>query len=433
MATLDVIREAIADAEEDSKRVLSGNIIKRELEIEESMLSHGVAGVITGVRRCGKSVFARLVLQGKNYGYINFDDPRLSVSSEELYRVLEALFELKGDVEYIILDEIQNVNGWEKFVSRLVESKRVLVTGSNAKLTSKELATYLVGRHIDFMLFPFSFREFMAYRNGKPLSSKNPYSTHGKAAILKGLFDYLAIGGMPQAGALGGSYIATLYSEILERDIIQRYRIKDVVAFKDMANYIMANSANEITSNKLKNIVGIKTANTASKWISYLESAYLIFRVERFSNKLKERIKAPKKVYAIDTGFAVSVNPELRNNKGRLLENMVAIELKRRIAYWKKDYEIYYWKDAAQREVDFVIRSKGKTEALVQVTYASSREEIKEREIKALLKASAELKCSKLIVLTWDYSNTIALEGKRIEFVPAWRWLIEYEKQKTLI
>jgi Predicted ATPase (AAA+ superfamily) len=154
MVQIEVIKQVIADQEQELKQQMTNHIIKRELTIKEDSIGNGVVGIITGIRRCGKSVLAQMTFSGGTSGYINFDDVRLSLKAEELNSVLEAIYSLKGHVDKIVLDEIQNIDGWEKFVGSLASSKKVIVTGSNARLLSKELATYLVGRHIDFTLFP---------------------------------------------------------------------------------------------------------------------------------------------------------------------------------------------------------------------------------------------------------------------------------------
>ena len=431
MVSVDTIKQVIADQEQELEKLLSNHIINRELNIKEKSLKSNVAGIITGVRRCGKSVLAQFVFSNKKHGYINFEDVRLSLKAEELNKVLEAIYSLKGDVDYLIFDEIQNISGWEKFIGRIVASKRVIITGSNARLMSKELATNLVGRHIDFLLFPFSFREFLVYNSFEP-NSLELFTTKTKARVINFLNRYMQIGGMPQAQTLGMNYLVSLYSDILQRDIAQRYNIKYITELKDISNYLMGNFSNEITFNKLKNIVNIKTANTISKWITYLENAYLLFRLDRFSNKLKDRIKAPKKIYAIDTGIACAVYPDAKNDKGRLMENIVAIELQRRIKYWNNDYSLYYWKDSAQKEVDFLLRVNNKTYALVQVTYASDKNDVKERELKSLLKAGKDQKCSNLIVITWDLSDEKHIKGKKVRFIPMWLWLINFKQSKII-
>ena len=227
---------------------------------------------------------------------------------------------------------------------------------------------------------------------------------------------------------LGGFFGATMPADLSAGQVAAKvYRINNPSEFKHLSNYMMANFSREMTSNKLKNIVGINTSNIISKWIGYLENAYVVFRIQRFSNKLKESIKAPKKIYALDMGMALTVYPRSINDRGRLMENLVAVELKRRIEYWHRDHSLYYWKNSNQDQVDFLLRKNNDTEALIQVTYVSNIEEVNERELKSLLKASEEQHCNNLNVITWDFSHTQTINGKSVRFVPLWIWLLDYE------
>ena len=211
--------------------------------------------------------------------------------------------------------------------------------------------------------------------------------------------------------------ISRIYDDILTKDILLRHKIKKIEELKRLANYLVTNSSQEATYSKLSRILGVKHIGTISNWVGYLENSFLIFKVERFDFKLKQQFIAPKKFYCIDTGLLNSIGFQFSDNIGRLMENAVAIDLKRR------NPQIYYWKDYRQNEVDFVIKNDKKITELIQVTYASNRKEIREKEIESLFKASTELKCKNLIVITWDYE---ADEGD-VKFIPLWKWLIETE------
>ncbi len=420
MVSVDVIKSAIVDREEDMRgRIEQGDIIERECINEvRGIAAMDMALIITGVRRCGKSFLAWMLASNKNVGYVNFEDERLNVKGEELNKILEAVYSLKGQVKTLIFDEIQNVEGWERFVSRLILGRRIIITGSNARLLSSELATYMTGRHINFVLYPFSFREFLRYQrfNG------NIYSTENQAKIKDYLKEYMEIGGFPLAYTAGNIFLAENYRDIIERDIMQRYGVKYPASLRDLGRYTMTNVSREISFNCLKNILGIKSPHTVRKYMSYLENAYLAFLIERFSYKLKEQVLAPKKVYAIDTGLANAVGFKTSQNYGRAMENLVAIELLRRRNYWNRGWEIYYWKDYQQREVDFVVKEGARIVECIQVTYASGKDEIEKREIKALDKASEELRCKNKIVITWDYEE----EGE-IRYIPLWKWILGVE------
>ncbi|MDT7907472.1 MAG: ATP-binding protein [Candidatus Calescibacterium sp.] len=373
----------------------------------------------------------------KNLPYINFDDERLfDFTSKDFDLLLQAFYELYGDFDYVVLDEPHNIQGWELFVNRLRRTKKVIITGSNSNLLSGELATHLTGRYIDFTLFPFSFREFLKFYDFS-LSPEDAYSTKKEAQVKKFLDDYLSAGGFPERLIFGREILVRIYSDIIEKDILTRYKIKKKKTFKELTRYLISNFSSEISFNKLKNIFGIKDVHTLKNWISFLESAYLIFILERFSFKLKEQFIAPKKVYCIDTGLAGVIGYKLMEDKGKLMENLVAVELLRRKSYWNNSWEIYYWKDHQQNEVDFVIKEGKDVVQLIQVCYDIEMYKTKEREIKSLLKASKELRCDNLTIINWDYYGEEEVQnqlekGKKskkfIKFIPLWRWLIEVEK-----
>jgi len=414
-----IIKEQRQEIEKIEKKE---KIIEREMLKEaKTFLSHPNIVVVTGIRRCGKSIFSYLLEKNNKFAYINFDDERLSeVTGKELNKILEAFYELYGDVEYIILDEIQNVSGWELFVSRLRRTKKVILTGSNSNLLSGELATHLTGRYVDIKLFPFSFHEFLTL---KGFQFSKAYTTEERARIFSYLNDYLVLGGLPEVYKFGKAIAVKIYEDILTKDIALRYKINKVGEFKNLAKYLISNSSEEVSFTKLSNILGVKHVSTISKWVSYIENAFLIFRLERFDFKLKQQFIAPKKIYCLDTGVVDSIGFKFSENKGKILENSVAVELQRRKE--KNNLEIYYWKDARQNEVDFVIKQRTKVIQLIQATYISSKLEIKEKRIKSLLKASKELKCNNLLVITWDYEAEERIDSKKIKFVPLWKWFLE--------
>jgi len=405
------------------------NIEKEEKIIERTGLNKSKESLkypnilaILGIRRCGKSIFSYLLAKPHKFAYINFDDERLAgLKSEDLNKILESFYELYENIDYIILDEIQNVDNWELFVNRLRRTKKIILTGSNSKLLFGELSAHLTGRYLDIILFPFSFKEFLKL---KEVKENKVYTTQEKAEIMKTLQEYLEIGGFPEAYKFGKGMISKIYEDILTKDILLRYNISKKEEIKKLAKYLITNSSGEVTYSKLARIFNIKHVSTISNWISYLENAFLIFRLERFDFKLKQQFIAPKKVYCIDSGLMNSIGFKFSENKGKVIENEVALELQRRKAK-ENSFEVYYWKDYQQNEVDFVIKKDRKVEQLIQVSYINSKEEIREREINALLKASKELRCKNLIVITWDYETEEKFDGENIKFVPLWKWLLE--------
>ncbi|MCJ7516795.1 MAG: ATP-binding protein [Methanomassiliicoccales archaeon] len=405
--------------EEIDYRFGKWKLVERELPKErvlEYLKAPNILAVL-GVRRCGKTTFS-LMLERERCGYVNFDDERMiGIEAEELNDVLQALYELHGpEMEYIILDEIQNVAGWELFANRLRRTKKVIVTGSNSKLLAGELATHLTGRYMDFTLFPFSFREFLKLKE----QEVDVYSTASIAEAKNALRQYLKTGGFPEAHLLGPGMVSRIYGDIIQKDILRRHRIRRERQFFDFARYLVSNFSKEITFRKTANVTSLGNIHTIRKYVGYLESSYLVFLINRFSFKLKEQMKAPKKVYCIDTGIVNSMAFRFSEDMGRIMENVVAVELMRRNAYVGGG-SLFYWKDHQQREVDFVVKSNGSVGRLIQVSDASSRVDIEDREIKSLVLASDQLRCRNLMMITWDFEG----EVDSVECVPLWKWLLK--------
>jgi predicted AAA+ superfamily ATPase len=422
---IEELKRVLADQREVLEEYFrKERIIKRIYPSERlsRALSHPNILAVLGVRRCGKSTFSHLLLKGEKYGYVDFDDERLAgLGTGDLDRILQALYELHGGLDYLLLDEIHNVPGWELFASRLRKTKRVVVTGSNAKLLSGELATYLTGRYLDFTLFPFSFREFLA---AKGVEVGPALSTARTAEVRSALEDYLRVGGFPEVLKFGRMVLSRIYEDIITKDVLRRFRPRMEADFREVARYVLSNFSKEITFSKLRNLFGLGSVRTVKGYVDHLALAYLIFTVERFSPRLKERMIAPRKVYCVDTGILNTVT-RFSEDRGRLMENLIYIELLRRGALSEEPHQVFYWKDHQQREVDFVIVRGWEVEALIQATYACGRDEVEERELKALLKASEELRCRNLMLLTWDYYDELDIDGVKINCLPLWKWLLE--------
>ncbi len=417
------IKEIIKDQIETVNKLMkTENIINRDLDASK-YINANTALFILGVRRCGKSTLAAKLFKGTTFGYINFDDERLiGVKVNDLNTILQAFYEVFGtDLEIIIFDEIQNIDGWEKFVSRLRITKKIIVTGSNSKMLSKELSTSMTGRHIDIILYPFSFNEFLRY---KGINFSNILTTTERAKINNLIDIYMQNGGFPESLKYGKAILSSIYNDIITKDIVLRYKIKHVNDFKNIASFLISNSSQEYTYSSLRNITNVKNQITVTNWVRYLEESYLLFSLNRFSFKLKNMIKSPRKVYAIDPGIVNLLGFRSDENRSRLMETIVAIELKKRSENTAGSFELYYWKDYQQREVDFIIKKGRNIKQLIQVTYASGKDEIQKREIENLLIASNELKCSNLLIITKDYDSTKKFNNKTIVFVSIWRWLL---------
>lgn len=429
MKTEILKRVLVSQKEEIQEKFQKANIIPRAIDFPKLQSYLKVPNVlaITGIRRCGKSVLSwQIARESKLFAYINFDDERLlRFTADDFDVLLEAFYELFGEFEYIVLDELQNIQGWELFVNRLRRTKKVIITGSNSNLLSGELSTHLTGRYIDFVLMPFSFREYLTY-HGVSVTPDDAYSTQKIGIVKKHLDEYLKEGGFPETYPLGREILMRIYSDIIEKDILKRSKIKKSVLFKELSQYLISNSSQEFSFNRLKNVYAIKDINTVRTWVLFLENSFLVFILERFSYKLKERILAPKKIYCIDTGMKQIVGFDVSDNKGATLENAVAIELKRRKYYFDSAMEIYYWKDYNNKEMDFVIK-KGKTvQQLIQVCYDLGNINTRDREFKSLYAAANDLHCDNLLIITWDTESKEEFKGKNITIVPLWKWLLGF-------
>lgn len=414
-----ILKQVIQDQKKEITQKIEGKLVEREnKEHILPFLKYPNIVVILGVRRSGKSVFSIQLAQqlGPKTAYINFDDERLlGIKTEDLNKILQCFYELYGEVETIILDEIQNAPGWELFANRLRRTKKVIITGSNSKLLSGELATRLTGRYIDFTLYPFSFKESI---ETKP----DMISTEGIARTCSELNKYIQGSSFPEYKKFGSSIVVRIYEDIINKDCIRRYKIRQEQTFRELAKYMVSNFANEFTYSKLSKIFGIKDVHTAKNYVTYLKEAFLIAVIERFSPKLKQQAIAPKKAYITDHGLGNFIGFRLTDNIGAFFENIVCIELLRKKAVSSK-IEIYYWK-SLHEEVDFVIKEGTKIEQLLQVCYNITNYDTKKRETKALLKASKELKCSNLLIITEDTEAEEKIEGKTIKYIPLWKWLL---------
>lgn len=376
---------------------------------------------IRGVRRSGKSTFAASMLLGENVAYANFDEPLLL--DVDLDTILSTLIEINGNFKTIYLDEVQNVDRWELFVNKLHRrGYNVFITGSNSKLLSRELASHLTGRYVSLEIFPFSFREFLLSK-GVPEKIE---STKDQDLIKHYLRAYIDGGGFPDVvnGENHRIYIRNLYNDILEKDIISRINISYKGTFREIAMTTVSNASRYISFNKIKNDFQLKSDHTSKKYISYLEESYLILQVKKFSFKPKEIEKSSRKIYVVDTGIANYVISRDSKNLGPSMENVVYIDLMRRKDYFFETLEIYYFKDYAGHEVDFILKIDLEVKELINVTYAENRLDVEKREIQSLISASDLLHCKKMTLITWDYDDTFTYQGHTINAIPLWKWLL---------
>lgn len=384
--------------------------------------------VITGHRRAGKSVFLSQIIN-KYYVlddvyYLNLDDERFAtLSLEDMNTVMEVLNILFGKKKIIFLDEIQNLEGWERFVSRLYnEGYKIYITGSNARLLSSELATFLTGRHVDIEIYPFSFREYLSCKKFKLPDSKSLYKAETRAEIRRLFDEYVIKGGFPEVVLTREiNLLRTLFSDVITKDVVGRYKIRDVKTIKEIAHFLISNPASEFSYNRIKNIYTLGSVHTAKNYIDYLVSTYMFFELPRFSYSLKEVQTKIKKIYVVDNGLIKSMGFSPGLNTGKLYENLVFSELKRR------GKEVYYYKDKRGREVDFVIRENRKVSQCIQVCFDYEDEVTLRRELNSLLAGMEEFKLNEGLILTDNREDEMELNGKKILLIPVWKWLLDME------
>lgn len=422
------LKEIIIEQTEALKKRNKG-IERLKLEEVKQYIEIPHTVIIAGIRRVGKSTLL-LQIMNKFYKndcyYLNFEDERfIDFTSQDFNTLYEIFVETMGEKKVFFLDEIQNMPSWENFVRRMQDRGfKFFITGSNAALLSKELGTKLTGRYVLIELLPFSFKECLSFQ--EIYFDKNSLFQASERAKLKNIFNlYLEKGGMPEyLQYQKKELLVRLYEDILYRDIIARYEIKEIKALRELALYLLSNLSNLFTYNNLKKITGLGSANTAKSYVEYLENSFVIFSVNLFSFSLKKQFYAPRKVYCIDNGLANSISFKFSENRGKFLENLVYLELRRQ----KK--EVYYYKTKNNLEIDFLIKEKNAPAALIQVAQKLDDAKTKAREIKSLLVALGELNLNNGLIFTEDEEELVEQEGKTINILPVYKWLMEDGKTK---
>ena len=360
--------------------------------------------ILTGVRRSGKSTLMKqLMRHHASVNYFNFEDSRTAGFEVNDFLAVEELFdEVSGTAQMMFFDEIQNVIGWERYVRDAIDRKKtIVITGSNARLLSRELGTKLTGRHLDFEVFPFSYGEFLRYF--KLQAGPESFSS------------FISKGGFPGFLNLGKKeMLSTLVSDILVRDIFTRYNLRNQEVYRMIVQFLLSNTGKEVSFNKLKNAFEVGSASSVMEFMNYLMDAYLIFLVPRYATSLKVQAKNPRKVYGIDQGLvnfsSVSGSPDL----GRLLENTVYLSLRR------SQKEIWYFK--GKKECDFICREEKNKYSAIQVTWQLGLQNEK-REIEGILEAMNQLNLTEGTIITFDQEDKVVKDGKTIRLVPGWKWM----------
>lgn len=387
----------------------------------EKVVKSPLVTVISGLRRVGKSTLLAQIAHkylSKEFYFVNFEDERLlNFQTKDFDLLHETLISLYGERRTFLFDEIQNISEWERFVRRLHDQGyKFIVTGSNASLLSQELGSRLTGRSTRVELFPFSFREFLSFKNVAIPTATQPLTTLERGRLLKLMDEYLANGGIPDSLKYPELPIhKTLYDDVLYRDIAARYQLENVKSLKELAFYLVSNPASLISFNKLKELLKLGSVNTVKSYVDYLENSWLFFVLNKYAYSVKEQQIAAKKIYSIDTGLIGSVAFAFSENKGKAMENAAFLQLRRMVG------EFYYYKTSYGREVDFYLPA---TKTFVQVTRRLDSEDTRDREVRALLEASSEHEGAALLILTENERNSIAVDGLTIDILPLYEWLL---------
>ena len=406
------------------------DITKLCTRVEEHQidLDSKLAQIVIGVRRSGKSTLCqKVLLQSKvRFAYVNFDDENLvDLKKSDLDGLLETLYRVYGEFTHLFLDEIQNIEGWHLFVNRLLRlGIRLIITGSNANLLSGELATHLTGRYNQIELYPFSFLEYCTINNIKT-SGK---STKDEALRLRALDQYLFHGGFPEIIGSNNSrkYTLSLLNAIISKDICQRYKVRHKQTLSDIANGLLDLFCQEVSYAQIAKTYQLNSIHTAKNYYSYLVNAYLLCSIPKYSFKSRER-QQMRKSYAIDPAFISNHENTLQpDNYGWRLENIVAVELLRRLD--SSYQQLFYLRQNKSYEVDFVVVDQSKIKELIQVTYDFSNPTTKlyNREIGGLVKGANQTGCNQLtLIMMTGETQTIEVDGYTIKCVRAIDWLLE--------
>lgn len=392
--------------------------------------------VLNGIRRSGKSTLLKLLISElhknvskKQILLVNFEDPRFYpyLSTELLENIFEAYRTFVNPKKkcFILLDEVHYVQGWEKWVRKYRDlypnEVKIIVTGSSSKLLDSEYSTALTGRTLSITAFPMSFKEYVKFHNIE--IKNNLHLLSEKREILALLRRYIENGGFPEVLLTKQTKLLQKYfDDIIFKDIIDRHEIRDTNTVKRIAHFLLTNVANEYTYNSIRKMFGV-SLDLIRQYIGYIEAAYLTFSLNMFSFSLKEQAVNPRKVYCIDTGLRNVVGFKFSEDYGRLYENIVAIELKKRLS--ESLSEVYYWRSKQRKEVDFLVKEGLKTKEIIQVCWDIEDKKTKEREVTGLLSALKEFKLRRGLVITEDFEGEETFGSIKIKYMPLWIWLLQ--------
>ena len=420
---------------EHKERFLSpSDLVNREIQktIKRYLKQREIL-VISGVRRSGKSSLMKLIcndlikedkISKNNIMYLNFEDERfIEFNHADFEPLVETFLEIyqPQNQMFFFLDEIQNINGWEKWVNRIYEfeNTKIFVTGSNASLLSSEISTALTGRNRQINIFPFSFKEFLSLKGFK--KNKEDLYLREKRVQLKNLFKtYVKLGGFPEVLKNEDlSILEQYFKDIIYRDVIARYSIRHTKEIRELALFLASNIGTIQSYKNLKEFVNVKSQNTIKNYLEILQNAYLFFRLDLFDYSIKKQLYNPSKTYSIDVALSNSIAFKFSENLGHIYENISFIELLR------KNSEIFYWKSKTGKEVDFLIKKGLKITEAIQICTDLSNRKTKEREISGLMNAHYELNVKNLTILTDDDEGEETVGQVKISILPLWKWLLK--------
>lgn len=417
------MRSIILNQRKECERLLALPYQERTVQLPfVQLLATKTIKLITGPRRVGKSVFALLMLKGTNFAYLNFDDKQLlSAWNEEL--VMQTLQDIYPKYDFLLLDEVQNLPDWHFWVSKLLRNGvNMVITGSNSQMLSQEMSTVLTGRYIPINMFPFSAEEFLRWHQ----IDISHITEEKRTEAIRLQENYLHLGGYPetlQARAMTHNYLNTLYEAIIMRDVAVRHKIRNIQALHDVADYLLANFCNLVTANDVACELQMRSVATTQKFMNYLHEPFLFYYLPRYNNKLKLMQKAARKVYVVDNGFIEASAFNVTDNLGRLLENMVFVELLRRGFDVKQT--LFYYRSHTDKEVDFVTRKGNQVSQMIQVCYDLSSDKTRKRELDSLIECAEELRCENLCIITYKENETIAYKNHTVRIMSLRDWLAD--------
>lgn len=417
-----MLKNTVLKQKQEKERLLSLPYIERTQTAEaKKWIDSDLIKVILGPRRAGKSVFSLMLLKDRPFAYFNFDDESIPDGKFDYDKLLLELHSAYGETKNILFDEIQNLPKWELFVNHLHrEGYNLVLTGSNARLLSKELATALTGRHIPIEILPFSFKEFLRAKKYE-VSLDKLLLPEEKSKFLNLLKQYLINGGYPEVTIKDldpRGYLDTLFDSLLFKDVVKRHNIRFAEQIDNLGSYLIDNVSSQYTLRKLANVLSFKSGVTLERYIRYLTDAYIIFSLRRYSHKSGERLKSPKKTFVVDNGFVTAKAIQHSPDNGKLLESMVFTELIK--SGLEPNRDLFYYKTRNDKEIDFVVKDGATVVELIQVAYDMNDPEVEKREMRALIEAGGELGVERLTILTWDEKRELRKDGVIINCVPAW-------------